>query len=159
MEALRDKRRGAGGVTEYLVKWEGYKESENTWEPAENISLELVAKFVPAPGQCGRQSIGPYVLTVSDPVEPAVAAGLVGPWLATVGRKSYKLLARQQEAWAYKQLEHMDTCPAWMFKALHAAFEQKAASLTGMCSVRSAQPSRPDRRVVAALSNTKNNNV
>ena len=74
---------------------------------------------------------GPYVLTVKDPVSPEVAAELVKPFLATIGRKSAKLLMRQQDAWAAKMLEYMDTCPAWMFKALHAAIKQLAGELPG----------------------------
>lgn len=33
------------GTPLYLIAWEGYEESQNTWEPAENISDELVADY------------------------------------------------------------------------------------------------------------------
>lgn len=30
------------GVTEYLVNWEGYPYSDNTWEPADNLTNNLM---------------------------------------------------------------------------------------------------------------------
>ena len=34
------------GQKEYLLKWEGYDSSQNTWEPARNVDApELVAAF------------------------------------------------------------------------------------------------------------------
>jgi hypothetical protein len=45
IDALLDKRRRAN-TTEYLVKWAGYKFSESTWEPKENIkSKSLIKNF------------------------------------------------------------------------------------------------------------------
>ena len=44
VEAIRRSRR-RDSKTEYLVKWAGYAESENTWEPAVNLHEELVADF------------------------------------------------------------------------------------------------------------------
>ena len=37
VEAILDERRRRGKL-EYLVKWEGYPWSENSWEPAENVT-------------------------------------------------------------------------------------------------------------------------
>ena len=33
-----NKRLDSDGEVEYLVKWEGYPDSENTWEPESEIS-------------------------------------------------------------------------------------------------------------------------
>ena len=37
--------RKKGTTTEYLIKWQGYDPSQNTWEPKKNIPLELVEAF------------------------------------------------------------------------------------------------------------------
>lgn len=46
--AIRARRKNPRtGTHEYLVKWEGYPESDNTWEPADNLKCpELVQKFL-----------------------------------------------------------------------------------------------------------------
>jgi len=45
VEKVISKRKAKGGKTEYLIKWQGYKESDNTWEPADNVSDDLIAEF------------------------------------------------------------------------------------------------------------------
>jgi len=37
VESIIDKKEGEDGVR-YLVKWKGYEESDNTWEPYENVA-------------------------------------------------------------------------------------------------------------------------
>jgi len=37
VEEIRNKRTNKKGKTEYLIKWKGYPEQENTWEPADNL--------------------------------------------------------------------------------------------------------------------------
>ena len=143
---LRKRSRGDGDAAdEYLVRFVGYSKKYDQWLPAGEIDPALVAAFVPPPPkQSRREPLGPYVLSVADPVEPAVAAVLVKPWLSTVGRKAAGLLRRQQDAWACKLLERMDTCPAWTFKALHTAIKEMAAGLTGVClAPRSCSPPTP----------------
>ncbi|XP_071690003.1 probable chromo domain-containing protein LHP1 [Rutidosis leptorrhynchoides] len=46
IEAVR-KKRVRKGVTQYLIKWHGWPESSNTWEPVENLSacLDLIKAF------------------------------------------------------------------------------------------------------------------
>ena len=41
------KQRTKGGVKEYYVKWVGYSDAENTWEPVENLgnSTDLIEEF------------------------------------------------------------------------------------------------------------------
>ncbi len=45
VEAIRSHRRqGRGKQLQYLIKWLGYPESDNTWEPAENLQTPVLLK-------------------------------------------------------------------------------------------------------------------
>lgn len=47
VEAIKGKRKNPKtGLVEYLIKWQDYPESANSWEPIDNLSCpELIAKF------------------------------------------------------------------------------------------------------------------
>ncbi|KAF7637321.1 Chromo domain-containing protein [Meloidogyne graminicola] len=46
VDAIVNRRTLSNGKAEYLVKWNGYPESEKSWEPEENLDcMELVEKF------------------------------------------------------------------------------------------------------------------
>lgn len=45
VEKILDKRM-KNGKTEYLIKWEGYPDSENTWEPQDNLDCpDIISGF------------------------------------------------------------------------------------------------------------------
>jgi len=46
VEKIVDKRKGKNGAAEYLVKWKGWSEKSNTWEPAKNIKCtDMIEAF------------------------------------------------------------------------------------------------------------------
>ncbi|CEG75061.1 hypothetical protein RMATCC62417_10169 [Rhizopus microsporus] len=46
VEAILDKREFSTGVAEYLIKWKGYSEEHNTWEPEDNLNCpDILAAF------------------------------------------------------------------------------------------------------------------
>lgn len=46
VEAIREKRTTKTGVIEYKLKWKGYPETDNTWEPKDNLDCpDLIEEF------------------------------------------------------------------------------------------------------------------
>eukprot|EP00092_Neocalanus_flemingeri_P023640 GFUD01025641.1.p1 GENE.GFUD01025641.1~~GFUD01025641.1.p1 ORF type:complete len:178 (-),score=55.46 GFUD01025641.1:193-726(-) len=70
VEKVIDKRVGKNGKIEYLLKWRGYGDEDNTWEPKENLDCpELIEAFeknhsanqrgrTPKPGAEKRKGLG-----------------------------------------------------------------------------------------------------
>ncbi|XP_065216940.1 chromobox protein homolog 1-like [Planococcus citri] len=65
VEKIVDKRIAATGRVEYLLKWKGYSDADNTWEPVENMSCKkLIAKFekdLNSPSEVARTMKNPIV--------------------------------------------------------------------------------------------------
>jgi hypothetical protein len=51
VEKIVDKRT-KNGVTEYLVKWKGYEEDENTWEPTKHLNCQDAVRRYEMDQQC-----------------------------------------------------------------------------------------------------------
>ena len=46
VEKIIDKRFDAAGIIQYLIKWKGYDEKDNSWEPIENLYCDdLIEEF------------------------------------------------------------------------------------------------------------------
>ena len=56
---LGSRERPAGG-TEYQVKWQGYTDADNTWEPAAHLPAQVVAAFQDGPAGVPEQPAQPF---------------------------------------------------------------------------------------------------
>ena len=66
MEKVIEKRITAKGKIEYLIKWEGYDETENTWEPKENLGCEDLIQEYETAAETSEDVYDPNVQTKID---------------------------------------------------------------------------------------------
>ena len=96
---LRKRRRG--GRVEYFVRWEGYGTEDDSWEPADNVSDDLIEDFETADAReegSGVQHLAqPYVLSLPFPLDDSMADVLAAEWVDGIGRKGAALLGHQRD--------------------------------------------------------------
>lgn len=75
VEKVVDKRILDDGQIVYLIKWEGYDDNENTWEPKENItSKALIAQYEKSVKSDEEKKISAPVEKVAKPEENKMSA-------------------------------------------------------------------------------------
>jgi len=66
VEKILDRRQSSVGTWEYLVKWEGYPDSENSWEPGPNISAGAINDYWKRKGIRNRRNKKPKGRTAGE---------------------------------------------------------------------------------------------
>lgn len=56
VDEIKERRRGTNDQWEYLIKWKGYGEEENSWEPGASISQNTLHEFWKRKGIASRRS-------------------------------------------------------------------------------------------------------
>ena len=97
------KKRKRGGIIGYDVRWLGFDETWDTWEPATNIHPECIAEYeARQPRGAHSTPARAFVLDAEDPVSSEAANELAQEWYDKIGRQMVALLKRQQLEWAGK---------------------------------------------------------
>ena len=60
VEKILDKRIEERKMVYYLIKWKGYGDEDNTWEPKSNLSPEMIKEYEKEKRQIQNEKQGKY---------------------------------------------------------------------------------------------------
>ena len=69
VEKIHKHRRNGDGKLEFLTKWEGYTEEDNTWEPVDSFIHRYNNELV---GYCQRHNLPINLMEYLSPIPPEV---------------------------------------------------------------------------------------
>merc|ERR1711962_1660302 len=77
VEKILDHRLAPDGRKQYLLKWKGYPDEENTWEPSENLNcMKLIATYESKTGRGRKKNESKTKSIAPTPTEIAMTPSM-----------------------------------------------------------------------------------
>ena len=143
VERILNKKMARGRAS-YLVKWQGWADASNSWEPAANILDRTLIEEYERP-----RSRKPAAAAARKDPKPftddfAAAAAVwpleIMPWRDAAARACFSVLTRTRVAAARTKLYELDPCPPELYVNLHRSLRDEAKELQLAGTSRAAQP-------------------